>query len=131
MILLDTHVWIWWITDRARLSHNALQALSTINERNPALISSISSWELHLLVTKKRLGLATDVTHWIRKCEESPEIRFLPVDNEIVRIASQLPTNVPDDPADRLIIASALSSSATLVTKDEKIRKSGAVRTLW
>lgn len=69
--------------------------------------------------------------HWIRQCEQSPKIRFLPVDNEIARISTQLTEAVPQDPADRIITASAISVGATLVTKDSKIRSSQVVRTLW
>lgn len=131
MILLDTHSWIWWVDQQSQLSPMAERALSKITEKNPVLVSSMSVWELYMLVKKGRLSLKTDPAHWVHQCELSPKIRFVAVDNEITRISVQLPKEVPEDPADRLIIASAISLGATLITKDQKIRASRVVQTLW
>lgn len=131
MIALDTHSWIWWVNQSELLSANARNALHAVSEKNPALISSISVWELHMLVQKKRLVLRTDATHWVHQCELSRKIRFVPIDNEISRLAVQLPRDTPDDPADRFIIATALSLGASLITKDSKIRSCHAVKTIW
>jgi PIN domain nuclease of toxin-antitoxin system len=131
MILLDTHSWIWWVDQQAQLSPAAQRALEKVTEKNPVLVSAISVWELYMLVKKGRLSLRTDPAHWVHQCELSPKIRFVPVDNEIARISVQLPMEVHEDPADRLIIASAISLGATLITKDQKIRSSKVVQSLW
>jgi PIN domain nuclease of toxin-antitoxin system len=131
VIFLDTHSWIWWLDQSSHLSPSAERVLDKISKKNPALISSISVWELYMLVKKGRLVLRTDPAHWVHQCELSPEIRFVPVDNEIARISVQLPSEVHEDPADRLIIASAISLGATLITKDQKIRSSKVVQTIW
>ena len=131
MIVLDTHSWIWWLDQSQNLSPKASRALSTISDENPALISSISVWELYMLVARGRLTMKSDPEHWVRQCELSRKIRFIPVDNEIARISVRLPKGMPDDPADRMIVATAISLGASLVTKDAKIRASGAVETLW
>jgi PIN domain nuclease of toxin-antitoxin system len=131
MIVLDTHCWIWWVDQSSRLSPDARRALDSVSDRSPAVIYSISVWELYLLSQRGRLVLKTDPAHWVRQCELSGKIRFVPVDNEVARISVQLPGGVPEDPADRLIIATAISLGATLVTKDSKIRSSRAVKTIW
>jgi PIN domain nuclease of toxin-antitoxin system len=131
MIVLDTHAWLWWINGKGNLSPKAIHALSTVSDKNPVMISAISTWEVYMLVSKGRLEMGTDVTHWIRECERASEVQFIPIDNEIVRISANLPKEVHDDPADRLIIATAISLGATLITKDAKIRASNAVKTLW
>jgi len=131
MIALDTHAWIWWVSQQDKLSPAVQRALSLVSDKEPVIVSSISVWEVYTLVAKGRLALKTDVAHWVHQCELSSKIRFLPVDNEIARISVQLPKGLPEDPADRLIIASAISLGATLITKDTKIRESGAVQTLW
>jgi len=84
-----------------------------------------------MLVEKGRLAFKTDAAHWIHQCELSRKIRFVPVDNEIARISVQLPKTVHEDPADRLIVATALAMGCALVTKDAKIRSSQAVQTIW
>jgi PIN domain nuclease of toxin-antitoxin system len=131
VILLDTHSWIWWLDQPSLLSPSVERLLGKASEKNPVLVSSISVWELYVLVKKGRLVMNTDPAHWVHQCELSPKIRFVPVDNEIARISVQLPPEVHEDPADRMIIASAISVGATLVTKDQKIRSSQVVRTMW
>jgi len=131
MIVLDTHSWIWWLDQPSRLSAPALRALGEISEASPVAVSAISVWELYMLVGKERLVLRTDPAHWVRQCELSPKTRFIPIDNEIARISVQLPDDFPDDPADRLIAATAISLGATLVSKDAKIRASRALRVVW
>ena len=131
MIVLDTHTWLWWINERERLSPKAIHALGAVSDKNPVMISTISTWEVYMLTSKGRIEMETDVTHWIRECEKAREIQFVPVDNEIIRISAQLPKEIHEDPADRLIIATAISLGATLITKDAKIQASGVVKTLW
>lgn len=131
MIVLDTHSWIWWVDQPSRLSPAVSHALGDVSERNPVVVSSISVWELYILVEKGRLGLRTDPAHWVHQCELSQKIRFVPVDNEITRISVQLPKSVPEDPANRLIVATAISLGGKLITKDAKLRASHVVETLW
>ncbi len=105
--------------------------LDQVDEENPALISSISVWEVFMLARRGRLALRTDVYHWVRQCELSAKIRFVPVDNEVARISVQLAEPDLEDPADRIIVATALASGAAVVSKDRKIRACEAVRTVW
>ncbi len=65
MIVLDTHAWIWFISNPDLLSKRAKKAVNAAVKDKSILISSISAWELALLVTKKRMKLTLDVTDWI------------------------------------------------------------------
>lgn len=131
MIVLDTHTWIWWIGDPDRLSEPARHRIETEARKDQVCISSISAWELALLVKKGRLELTVDPREWIARSESLPFLRFVPVDNRIAVLSNDLPGVFHDDPADRIIVASALTLGATLVTKDTKIRDYPSVESLW
>ena len=131
MIVLDTHVWIWFVSNPELLSEKASEAIETSIEENAVLISTISAWEVALLVARKRLKFTLDVADWVAKSEMLPFIQFVPIDNDIAIKSVRLPEPFHDDPADRIIIASALSFGAPLVTKDASIRKYPHVKTLW
>lgn len=131
MIVLDTHVWIWFISNPENLSKKAEKAISTAVKDKSVLISSISSWELAFLVQKKRLKLTLEITDWIAKSEGLPFIRFVPVTNSIAVKSVNLPTPFHPDPADRIIIATALSVGAPLVTKDKKLLEYSSIKTIW
>jgi PIN domain nuclease of toxin-antitoxin system len=131
MIVLDTHTWIWFISKPEVLSKQATKAVSAAVEEKSVLISSISAWEVALLVIKKRLTLSLDVTDWIAKSENLPFIQFIAVSNSIAIKSVNLPQPLHPDPADRIIIATALSAGAPLVTKDEKLLNYPHVKTIW
>jgi PIN domain nuclease of toxin-antitoxin system len=131
MIVLDTHAWIWFASKPEALSKKARKALdAAVNDKN-VLISSISVWEVALLVKNKRLKLSMDVLDWIAKSENLPFIQFIPVSNSIAVKSVNLPPPLHPDPADRIIIATALSIGAPLVTKDKKIAAYSHVKTIW
>ncbi|MCZ6795847.1 MAG: type II toxin-antitoxin system VapC family toxin [Planctomycetota bacterium] len=131
MILLDTHVWIWWVADPERLSAPARAALDEAAARERLLVSSISVWETAMLVERGRLELRVDLTDWISRSEALPYLKFVPVDNRIALEAVQLPRYRGKDPADRLIVATALLVGASLVTKDRRMRAYRRVTTIW
>jgi PIN domain nuclease of toxin-antitoxin system len=131
MIVLDTHAWIWFTSKPENLSKNAKKAVEAAVKEKNMLVSSISAWEVALLVKKKRLTLSMDVTDWIAKSENLPFIQFIPVSNSIAVKSVNLPQPLHDDPADRIIIATALSTGASIVTKDKKISDYSHVKTIW
>ena len=131
MIMLDTHTWIWFISKPEVLSKRAMKAVSAAVKEKSVLISSISAWEVALLVVKKRLKLSLDVTDWIAKSERLPFIQFIAVSNSIAIKSANLPQPLHPDPADRIIIATALSAGAPLVTKDKKLLNYPHVKTIW
>jgi PIN domain nuclease of toxin-antitoxin system len=132
VIVLDTHVWVWYVSNPEKLSKPAREAIDQeITGRKPLFISSISAWEISMLVSKGRLELTMDVRDWIAKSESIPFFHFVPVDNAVAYKSVFLPEPAHDDPADRIIIATALTQGASLVTKDDKILKLTSVETIW
>lgn len=131
MIVLDTHTWIWFISNPELLSKRANAVVNAGVKDKSILLSSISAWELALLVAKNRLKLTIDVTDWIAKSESLPFIQFVPVTNSIAVKSVNLPLPLHPDPADRIIIATALSVGAPLVTKDKKLIDYTPIKTIW
>lgn len=131
MIVLDTHVWIWWVADPDQISKRARKDIDLAMEREEICISSISSWEVALLVRKGRLELTMPVDDWIARSEALPFIRFFPLDNRIALRCNQLPGEIHEDPADRIIIATAMTLGAPLVSKDTNIRSYPHVEAIW
>jgi PIN domain nuclease of toxin-antitoxin system len=83
-----------------------------------------------MLEQRGRLELRIPAALWVEKCERLAFFHFVPVDNTIARLAVDLPKPIRADSADRIIIATALSFGATLVTKDKKILQYPHVKTL-
>ena len=131
MIVLDTHVWIWWVSRSNELSSGVRKLLDDIAETDFAMVSSISVWEAALLHQRGRLRLTMPLADWLSHSESLPFLRFVPVDNRIAARSVLLPEPLHRDPADRIIVATALQFGATLITRDEKLRDYSAVDTLW
>jgi PIN domain nuclease of toxin-antitoxin system len=131
MIVLDTHVWVWYVSNPERLSNRAMKSLKTAANENAIFISSISAWEVALLVANNRLQLTMDVTDWIVRSETLPFFQFVPVDNSIAVRSVNLPQPLHSDPADRIIIATSHAIGASLITKDQKILNYDHVKTIW
>jgi PIN domain nuclease of toxin-antitoxin system len=131
MIVLDTHAWVWWVSNPEILSDAARQVIDDAVRRNGLYISTISAWEVAMLVEKGRLALALDVRDWISRSEALPFLTFVPLSTAIAVESVRLPGFPHADPADRIIVATALSLGARLVTKDEKLLQYGPARSLW
>lgn len=131
MILLDTHVWIWWVSNPEKLSPSARKIIDRTVENDEILISSISTWEVALLVFKERLKLRVEVNEWIAKSERLPFVRFIPIDNAIAIKSVHLQGDIHSDPADRIIIATAMLIDIPLVTRDERILGYPYIQTIW
>ena len=131
MIVLDTHVLIWWLSNPETLSGSATVVIDKAIEKEDLYISSISTWEIAMLVAKERLTLNIDTRDWIRKAESLPFVKFVPVDNTIALRSVHLPGDFHGDPADRIIVATALTIGAKLVSKDKKIQAYPHIDTVW
>ncbi len=131
MILLDTHVWLWFISNPELLSKKANRAVDSALRKEKVFISSISAWEIALLVHNNRLLLTLDAADWVAQSERLPFFEFVSVYNAIAIKSVNLPKPLHSDPADRIIIATAISLGASLVTKDEKILNYPHVKTIW
>lgn len=127
LILLDTHAWLWWVGDPELLSQNARRG---IEEAEQIGVSVISCWELAMLTQKKRLNLDRDVLEWVRQALAKPRVKLLELGPEIAVTAAGLEA-FHSDPADRMIVATALIYRVPIVTKDALIRSYDRVRTIW
>ena len=133
MIVLDTHVLIWWVNGDNHLSESARLAIERELKREDGqiLVSSITAWEIALLVEKSRLALTMDVDEWLRTVARIEGVRFVPVDNEVAVHSVRLPSEFHPDPADRIITALARHHAVSLVTGDAKMRGYEFVKTIW
>ncbi len=131
MIVLDTHIWVWWVSGSVTLPGAVQDEIDKSTESGTLHVSSISAWEVALLVKRGRLDLTMDVMDWIAKSEALPFLHFVPVDNNIAYRSTSLPGTLHNDPADRMIIATTLILGAKLITRDRNIRKYPHVETLW
>ncbi|SAK73215.1 twitching motility protein PilT [Caballeronia catudaia] len=131
MIVLDTHTLLWWLGG-GTLSKQASAAIKAESgEDGEIVVSAISAWEIALLVRRGKIRLSMDVSDWVEKVGQIDAVRFLPVDNSIAIRSIDLPGHFHNDPADRVIVATARALSAPLVTKDKLIRKYEHVKTIW
>lgn len=129
MIVLDTHAWLWWLADPTRLSPAARAA---IDEADAIGVSSISCWELTMLVARGRISLDRDVAVWVRQALGHARVRQQALTPEMAVAAGQLDARgFPGDPADRFIYATAEAARARLVTRDDAIRRFDARTTIW
>ena len=131
MIVLDTHVWIWWAAEPQQLSEPARRAIEDAIERRQLYLSCISVWEIAMLADRGRLELTNAVDDWIAASHALPFLAFVPVDSRIALRAVRLPGSFHQDPADRMIVATALVLGARVVTKDERMRVYPHVSTIW
>lgn len=120
MILLDTHVWVWWVHGDPRLTESVRQAI----ERHESVglgVSVISCWEIAKLVQVGRLVLPCPVGEWLQQALAYPGVRLVPLSPRVVVESTQLPGLFHRDPADQMIVATARVLGVPVVTVDERI----------
>ncbi len=121
MIVLDTHVLVWAISDDAHLGKKARSAIKSASAKDEVLVSAITPWEIAMLVDKQRLSLSKDVGEWIDEALGSPGLTLAPLSPSISLDSVRLPGAFNKDPADRMIIATARYHDAILLTADRDI----------
>ena len=128
MIVLDTHVLVWFALDDRRLGGRAKRRLQRALKEAKLSVSAFSYWEICLLAEAGRL-LLDETPDAFRAEAVEAGIDEIPVDGKIAILATRL-TGMHSDPADRIIVATALERGATLVTADAKIlaMKAGPAR---
>ena len=131
MILLDTHAWIWWLSNPSHLSALAKERIDRELASGKALVSSMSVWEACLLHKQGRLSFTVSFETWLAKCEALPFFSFLPVSNAIAVRSVTLPGEFHKDPADRIIVSTAQITDSVLISKDAKIRAYPHIKTVW
>ena len=129
-VLLDTHVWVWWLTSTSGLSAAERRAIDDEASKGGVHLSAISLWEAHMLCTKGRLELPLPFQEWLRRATDPRMLTILPLDVSVALALDALPSSFHGVPADRLIVATARAHAMPLATHDANIRRSRSVR-LW
>lgn len=120
MILLDTHICVWWVHGDAHLTQRQLQQLQA-NEATGLGVSVISCWEVAKLVEVGRVVLPAPVTDWMNQALAYPGIRLLDLTPAIAIESTRLPAPFHRDPADQIIVATARVHAIALLTADTRI----------
>jgi PIN domain nuclease of toxin-antitoxin system len=118
MILLDTHILVWWLDQPTKLSPAQLLA---IKNSGAIMVSVISFWEIAKLVENHRLVLNCPVLDWLHAVLAHTKVKLVPLSPEIIVLSTQLPGAFHKDPADQLIVATSMQMSIPLLTQDVKI----------
>lgn len=120
MIVLDTHIWVWWVSDIGDLTENQLSAIHQ-SEHEGIGVSAISCWEVAKLVELGRLTLDRAVGEWLDVALAYPGVHLLDLTPRIAVMSTTLPGKFHRDPADQIIVATALDRDCSVVTSDSKI----------
>ena len=118
MILLDTQVLIWLSVDERRLGRRANEVIDRARDANDLAVSAITFWEVAMLQVKNRLTLLADANAWRSDLLEQGLVE-IPIDGATA-VRAGLLDDMHGDPADRLIVATALAGHQ-LVTADQRI----------
>ena len=129
MIVLDTHALLWWALDPEQLSPTAAARVAEM-EKHGGFASSISIWELGIKIKRGKLELGIAIEELARRIERSAAVELVPVDTTIWLRSLALVWE-HRDPADRVIVSTALLKGVPLLTKDDAIRSAGIVSTVW
>lgn len=129
MIILDTHIWVWWLHDAPQLPAIFRDSIETYIDAGLG-VSAISCWEVAKLVERNRLHLPMPVESWLTYALSEPGIRLLPPSPQICVESTRLPAPFHKDPADQIIVATARSFDCPLVTLDGHIRNYPHVKLL-
>jgi len=119
-LILDTHILIWYI-EGINLSEPQVELIDKMREKSSVYISAISIWEIALLVSKERIALSIDIDEWIQRVASITGLNLMDLSIPILTQSCTLLNYEHKDPADRMIIASARSINAHLITHDQKI----------
>ena len=129
MILLDTHIWVWWVDDNQQLVDRPRHLIQD-NVRSGLEVSAISCWEVAKLVQYGRLELACPLEEWMEQALAYPGVHLTELTPRIAIESTKLPGSFHRDPADQIIVATARVYDIPLLTVDSRILQYPHVRTL-
>jgi len=129
VIVLDTHALLWWALDLARLSQAAAERLSEM-ERRGGFASAISIWELGVKIQRGKLDLGISIEEFTHRIEESSIVELLAANTATWLRSLELAWD-HRDPADRVIVGTAILQNVPLVTADHEIHRFPGVTCIW
>lgn len=129
--LLDTHAWVWWVTDDRRLSTRAKSLIAASVAEQDLWLSPISVWEVAKKVEKKQLILDRPLDQWLDAAVTRPGLGLWELTRSILVQSCELPQPFHGDPADQMLVATARQHGARLVTRDQRIGRYRHVQSAW
>lgn len=129
MVVLDTCSLLWWTLQPEQLSAKAARLCEQLPGA-PGWVSSISFWEIGIKQRKGQIQLPVSLEEFVARVKRTGAIRIVPVDESIWLKSLALDWK-HTDPADRVVVATALKCEAPLLTKDDKMRRWRGVETIW
>jgi len=126
--LLDTHVWVWALEEPEKLGSKARSILQDLD--NVRLLSAISALEIARLIYFGKLHFSRPLSDWLHASMRALMATAIDLTPAVAVEAYSLPGQLHQDPADRILVASARLSSAILVTADKRLLNYKHVRTL-
>ena len=131
MVVLDTHVWLWWLHSPEKLSPAAAERITKELKDGFLVISAISVWEIAVKVQLGKLAIPTDLYRWYELASNYPATVVEPLSPLDAIASTLLPGDFHKDPADRIIIALARRHASDLITCDRAILAYEHVKTIW
>jgi len=131
LTLLDTHTWVWWVTEDRRLSATSRRAIDRSRASGSLALSLMSVWEVAKKVEKAQLVLDRPLDAWVDEAVARPGLQLVELTRPVLLESCRLPGPFHGDPADQIIVATARDREAVIVTKDDRIRRYPHVRSLW
>ena len=128
--VLDTHVLIRWCRAARALPASHRRVIRRGSAQNPLLVSDITLWDIAMLHSLGRIRLSLPLREWLERATAPPLVARCGISPAIATEVASLPASFPRDPADRIIVATALVLGATLLTSDARIIDSELVPTL-
>ena len=131
LILHDTHVLVWGLPESPGLSTAAKRALRRNSGPGEIAVSAISVLEIATAARRGRLQFTVPAEQWLSDMRSIPQVRLEPVSADIAALAGSFVDPMHGDPADRMIVATAMVLGVPLVTADERLRSLPALTTIW
>lgn len=128
--LLDTHAWIWWVDQDARLGAKTIAVLDSLPRDQRPFLCDISLWEVAMLVERGRLELDLPLGEWLDAAAHPRSVQIVSITQRIAAAVASLPDSFHRDPADRLIVATSRALGIPVLSHDRLINRSRLV-TRW
>lgn len=132
-IVLDTHILVWLVADETQISQKIKEIINAGAEDDNLIISSMSLWEVAMLLSKKKLNIYYPMRNFFDEISKIDGLIIKDINSEIAIESVSLDGDFHGDPSDRIIVATTRVLGATLLTRDEKIlkwAKSGNIKTI-
>ena len=128
---LDTHTWVWWVTEDRRLSKKAAGSIQSAIAEGGVWLPAIAIWEVAKKFEKRKLVFDRPFRQWIEEATSAPGLWVADLTMSILVESCELPQPFHVDPADQMIVATVRQHEGLLITKDQKLRKYPHIETVW